>query len=75
MDKTLTLVITAMVLIIAALAVMTLTTNSIGDFKTDKDNLADTGCEFQEEHGDEDDLSPGCETSYELEDEQTVYAT
>jgi len=47
MDKTMALVISAMVLVISAIVVLFILNPSITDFSDNSDQLKKTGCEFQ----------------------------
>lgn len=66
MDKTIGIIITATVIMVAAVIVVSLTSSSLTDFDDSANELQDQGCEFQQDRADEDpdfdesDISDNC---------------
>lgn len=67
MDKTIGLIITATVVMVAAVMVVSIGSSSLTDFDDSADSLQDQGCQFQQDRADEDpdfdesDISDDCQ--------------
>ena len=69
MDKTIGLILTATVVMVAAVIVVSLTSSSLTDFDNSADNLGDQGCQFQldqvenDPNFDQSDVSERCQNT------------
>ena len=67
MDKTISLLMTAMVVMVAGVIVVTIGSGSLGDFDQSASDLGDQGCDFQQQRAREnpdyiDQMSEECRT-------------
>lgn len=67
MDKTISLLVTAMVVMVAGVIVVTMGAGSLGDFDQSASDLGDQGCDFQQQRAAEnpdyvDQMSEECKT-------------